>query len=631
MSSRSPANGATQQKTVTDHIARVDEWLRQVYASTLRPSTASDQFRQLDPLVARELQAALEELRDTREELRVNNELLRDTQNVIDEERERYQSLFDEAPDGYIVTDGQGVIKAVNQAAALMLNRPPNLLFGKPLIVHIALDRRPAFRRLLTRVSEERKAARADLRLMPRKGPPVDVAVHATSDGGSALQVMIRWSLRDITASREAAAARRLAIREQMARRSAQSSIKRLRFLSECTRAAAQELSVPQLASSCVTAAARFFCDTCIVYLSEGGQLEPVARRSRNPDVDARSDALQILLGLDEPNQGPLRTVFETGEPQVFPALNLSLKNRRELFSAIRRAEARHTILAPIAGKGGCIGVICFHSSSEDRGFGVHEVGTAFEVASRFGLALDNARLLAAAQAGNNAKTEFLATISHELRTPLTAVIGYVELLMAGLAEPLPPVAHNWLQRIRVSAEHQVRLIEDILTYVRAEAEREGVRFSKCGSAEIIEQAVAVLRPSFEQASVKLEVGQAENVSLTTDADRVRQILINLLSNALKFTPHGTVSVQAERGANGVCFTVSDDGVGIAPNHLEKVFEAFWQADQSDTRRFGGSGLGLAVSRRLARQLGGELRVESELGQGSKFVLELPLEPPREE
>jgi signal transduction histidine kinase len=364
-----------------------------------------------------------------------------------------------------------------------------------------------------------------------------------------------------------------------------------------------------------------------VICLSEGERLKVVARRSRNPDADARSEALQLLLGLDSTEQGPLRTVLESGEPMVFPPLNLSLKNRRELFAAIRKAEARHTILAPIHGRSGTIGVIAFYCSSEERGFGVQEVGTALEVCSRIGLAVDNARLLAAAQAGNNAKTEFLATISHELRTPLTAVIGYTELLMAGLGAPLPATAHNWLQRIRASAEHQVRLIEDILTYVRAEAEREGVRLSRSSAAEIIEEAVAVLRPSFEQASVELKVEAGENIVFTTDSDRVRQILINLLSNALKFTPQGSVTLGARRAENGVFFSVTDTGVGIACDHVEKVFEAFWQADQSDTRRYSGSGLGLAVSRRLARQLGGELRVESELGQGSRFLLELPFDP----
>ena len=628
MSSRLPdLPFALQQQLLNTHIARAHEWLshsRSGPRSDLPPDT-------VDPQTLHQLQAMLEELRVAEEELRSQNETLREAHEQIESERERYQHLFDEAPDGYIVTDAQGTIRAANQAAALMLNRPPHLLYGKPLIVHIALDRRPAFRRLLARISDEHKPARADLRLMPRKGPPVEVAVHAAADGRKANDHSIRWSLRDITASKEAAAARRLAIREQMARRAAQSSIKRLRFLAECTRASVQETGVQPLADACVAAAARFFCDTCVIYLLDKDELKPVARRSRNPEADARSDALQLLLGLDDVSSGPLRNVVDSGEPMVFPTLNLSLKNRREMFAAIRRSEARHTILAPIQGRTGNIGVICFHSSSEESGFGVQEVGTALEASSRFGLAVDNARLFAAAEAGNNAKTEFLATISHELRTPLTAVIGYAELLMGGLGEPLPPTAYNWLQRIRASAEHQVRLIEDILTYVRTEAEREGMRLSKTGTAEIIEQAAAVVRPGFENQSVTLEICAGENLTFTTDADRVRQILINLLSNALKFTPSGVVTVRAERGVDGVRLIVADTGVGISPNHLEKVFEAFWQADQSDTRRYGGSGLGLAVSRRLARQLGGELRVESELGQGSKFVLELPLTPPTSE
>ena len=613
-----PNRFAAQQKEIGDHIARVDAWLRDVPADP-GPALSEDTTRH-------ELQKTLEELRIAEVELRAQSESLQRAHNEIEVEHERFRRLFDEAPDGYIVTDSAGVVQDVNQAAALMLNRAPQLLVGKPLIVHIALDRRPAFRRLLSRIAIEQKPARADLRLIPRKGSPVEVAVHASTDGSTAGNRAIRWSLRDITASREAASARRLAIREQMARRSAQSSIRRLRFLAECTRASVQEPGVQQVVDACAAAAARFFCDTCVIYLVDNDELKVVARRSRTSEADARTEALQLLLGFEPTDQGPLKHVLESGELAVYPKLDFSLKSRRELFAAIRKAEGRHTIVAPLQGRTGNVGVMCFHAAAEDRGFGVQELGTALEASSRLGLAVDNARLYAAAQAGNHAKTEFLATISHELRTPLTAVIGYVELLIGGLAEPLPPVAHGWLQRIRASAEHQVRLIEDILTYVRAEAEREGLRITRVRTGEIIDQAVAVVRPSFEQASVTLDLVDQEDILLTTDADRVRQILINLLTNALKFTPEGSVTLSAERCNEHVRIAVIDTGVGIARDHLEKVFEAFWQADQSDTRRFGGSGLGLAVSRRLARQLGGELRVESELGLGSQFVLELPLD-----
>jgi signal transduction histidine kinase len=319
--------------------------------------------------------------------------------------------------------------------------------------------------------------------------------------------------------------------------------------------------------------------------------------------------------------------VLTSGELMVFPPLNLKQYSRRELFTALRAVEARHTIVAPIKARHGTLGALVMHAT-EERGFGVQEIGTVVEIATRLGLAIENARLYADAQAANNAKTEFLATISHELRTPLTAVIGYTELLMSGLAEPLPSTANNWLQRIRASAEHQVRLIEDILTYVRAEADRAGVRVAPVQTRELVEQAVSVLRPSFDQSAVELIIDAPVSVELQTDADRVRQILINLLTNALKFTPHGTVTLTVAIAEAGVRFTVTDTGIGIEKQHLEKVFQAFWQVEQSDTRRFAGSGLGLAVSRRLARQLGGDLFVASEVGQGSSFTLELPVQRP---
>ncbi len=231
----------------------------------------------------------------------------------------------------------------------------------------------------------------------------------------------------------------------------------------------------------------------------------------------------------------------------------------------------------------------------------------------------------AEAEQASRAKSDFLAVMSHELRTPLNAIIGYESLLADGITGPVNAAQRQQLGRIKSSATHLVGLIDEILTLARVEAGHERVRPERVDVAHALEDAAAMATPQAAARGIGFAVGVlAEPASLETDASKLRQVLLNLLSNAIKFTERGEVTLWAEVDAGAVRFLVRDTGVGIAPEHLERVFEEFWQVEQPTTRRATGTGLGLAVSRRLARLLGGDLTVQSERGVGSVFVLELP-------
>jgi signal transduction histidine kinase len=232
---------------------------------------------------------------------------------------------------------------------------------------------------------------------------------------------------------------------------------------------------------------------------------------------------------------------------------------------------------------------------------------------------------LATAETASRAKSDFLAVMSHELRTPLNAIIGYASLLSDGVTGAVSNPQRTQLARIKASAAHLVGLIDEILTLSRIEAGREEMRPEVVPIIRLLDEAGAMAVPLAEAKGLAFRIdAPADSVVIETDCGRTRQVLVNLLSNALKFTDAGEITMAAVADDGEVCFSIRDTGIGIAPEHLDRIFDEFWQVEQATTRRVGGSGLGLSVSRRLARLLGGELTVESEVARGSTFILRLP-------
>ena len=230
------------------------------------------------------------------------------------------------------------------------------------------------------------------------------------------------------------------------------------------------------------------------------------------------------------------------------------------------------------------------------------------------------------AERANRSKSEFLAVMSHELRTPLNAIVGYADLIQSEIAGPLTEAQRAHLLRIRASSWHLLDLIQDVLSFARIEAGREALRVAEVDAANLASDVVAYVQTSASEKDLKVRTElPAEPVVVATDPAKLRQILLNLMANAVKFTDCGEVGVRVERQPSGVQFEVWDTGPGIADGDRERIFEPFTQADQSMTRDKGGAGLGLAVSRRLAHMLNGTLELDGD-GQatGSRFVLRLP-------
>ncbi|HEX5871561.1 MAG TPA: ATP-binding protein, partial [Longimicrobium sp.] len=355
-----------------------------------------------------------------------------------------------------------------------------------------------------------------------------------------------------------------------------------------------------------------FLADRCGIYLAgDDGQLRLV----HCAEPDAADDRSAPADGAPVPADHPLRQAVESGEPRVIPVSE--------------ETEGESRIAVPMRARGRTLGALSLCAGPERRPYEARDAVSALEFADRAALAVDNARLFAQVEEANRAKTEFLATMSHELRTPLNAVQGYTNLLEAGIPEALSEPVLQYVRRVGLSARHLSQLIEEILAFSRLEAGRETVSPADVDVGEVVREVEAIVEPLAREKGLRLKMdAAAPSPPLHTDPRKLRQILLNLLGNAIKFTSEGEVAFTTRPDGGDVLFCVRDTGIGVPAEHLERIFEPFWQVEQGATRVAQGTGLGLSVSRRLAHLMGGTLTAQSRPGAGSTFILRLPLAPP---
>ncbi len=314
-------------------------------------------------------------------------------------------------------------------------------------------------------------------------------------------------------------------------------------------------------------------------------------------------------------------------------AVVVSDLSKEPTIRALNR-DTRSMLAVPVLDGTRVRGVLNFQSSEVDA-FGPAQIATAQIIATHAEVALSRAHLFQEITRRNQelerasrTKSEFLANMSHELRTPLNAIIGFSELLLDEPDESYgPETRRTYVETIHESGHHLLSLINDILDLSKVEAGRMELHLEEVPIADTVEQVLRTLEPLLARKTIAVEAEQIEVTELVADEGKLKQILYNLLSNAIKFTPDGgriTVAVTSIDGY--VRFTVADTGVGIAPEDQERIFEEFQQLDVGPARRFEGTGLGLALTRRLTELHGGRIWLESAVGKGSRFHVELPVQ-----
>jgi signal transduction histidine kinase len=316
------------------------------------------------------------------------------------------------------------------------------------------------------------------------------------------------------------------------------------------------------------------------------------------------------------------REVIRTRDVVAVTDFNASA---RPLVAVLPEVKIGPMLLAPLIAHDVILGVIAVTRDVGDRPFVAREISRLRDISDYAALALWKSELLDAAQAADRAKSRFLATVSHELRTPLTALAGYQELLVDQVIGPISDSQLDVLERMQAVTRHLAAVIEEVLAFSSLDEGRETVRPTDFLAADLVRATSAVVEPLARQKNLTFHSNvPSEPIRMTSDVDKIRQILINLAGNAVKFTDEGAIRLDLERGNGDVCFVVSDTGIGIAPQDIERLFKPFAQLDTGLTRRHGGTGLGLYISRGLAELIGGRIIVDSQPGKGSKFTLVLP-------
>lgn len=361
----------------------------------------------------------------------------------------------------------------------------------------------------------------------------------------------------------------------------------------------------------------------------------------------AASQGIQALLRGQEMllhDQSPARYVTLSAQPMVVPDLQALVTQGR--IPRDDGAITRAWLGVPMVTQGRVIGLIVLEKF-EPNFYNEDQASTVFALARQAGIAVENARLYEQTLAANRLKSEFLANMSHELRTPLNAIMGYSELLLSQVYGELNATQYDRMARVVSGGKHLLDMINGVLDLSRIEAGQMNLMLTPVSLDDVIYEVMTTITPQVEAKKLKLMVNlQPLLPPIQLDAERIRQIVTNLMDNAVKFTTEGAVRLDAVSAifqgglsiagreipqglkiphGNWLVLTVADTGVGIAKEHQGFIFDAFRQADSSSVRKFEGSGLGLAITLQLVRIHGGFMWVESELGAGSTFIVLLPI------
>ena len=529
-------------------------------------------------------------------------------------------AVLDASPEAVVLVGGDGIIRLVNERAERLFGYARRDLVGRPATLVLPTDVRAA------------REVQRQVHGVRRDGShfPAEVHVSAIPDGRDRLVTAV---VRDVTDQGPLDDDHNERGRAELARLHAEEAGRRASFLAEASRVLSASLDYEATLRSVARVAIPYLADYVLVdVLEPSGRLRRLAAAHTDPIVE-EGLATQEPRRPDVDDGSALDAVIERGEPTLVRDVSgewLAARSRdaQHLGVAVG-ARPSSLMLVPLRARGRTLGVVSLALADGERRYTLADLALAEDLAQRAALAADNARLYREAQDASRAKDEFLAVLSHELRTPLTPVLGWVRMLRGGTLTP--DATLRALDTVERNTRLQAQLVEDLLDVSRIVAGKLSLDLHPVALGPIVD---AVIESSAATAASKsivvtphVEPGLPR---IDADANRLQQVLANLLSNALKFTPPGgRVDVTVRRAGESLCLSVSDTGDGLAPEVAPHIFDRFRQADSTITRQYGGLGLGLSIVRHIVERHGGSVHVTSEgLGLGTTFTVMLPIGGP---
>lgn len=609
-------------------------WILQQRANAL-PNSQQALFSE----ALEELQAVLEELQASEAELRHQNEELVNTRQAVESERQRYQELFEFAPDGYLVTDASGRIQEANNAIASLLNVSQPFIVGKPLLVFIDQPDRSRFHLTLDRLQQLDKLEDWEIHLRSPKRSPFDAALTVSAVRNSVGQIgSLRWLLRDITERKQI---ERLLkhlnseLERQVQERTAQlqqaldfeAGLKRI---TDKVRDSLDESQILQAAVHELTLVLGLICCDTALY-DIGLATSTVRYEFTNVEVEGFVGSPSVLGQVISMATLP-ETYCQLLQGEYFQFCEIDLNSSRHL-----------TILAcPIADDQGVLGDLWLFKPQQDA-FSELEIRLVQQVTNQCAIAIRQARLYQASQVQiqemkklDQLKDSFLSTTSHELRSPVANMRMAIRMLKIAIAQERAASevtklekagsVDRYLQILNAECDREISLINDLLDLQRLEAGEQPLAVEPIRLQDWLPEVVAPFQERAHERQQTLQINVFPDLPvLVSDPAILERILTELLNNACKYTPlAGQITLKVQAQPDLMQLQVSNTSIEITTNELAYIFDKFYRIPNSDPWKQGGTGLGLALVQKLTEHLGGMISVESTAGQ-LYFTVELPL------
>ncbi len=587
----------------------------------------------------RELTEALEQQTATSEILRVISSSPTDIQPVLDAVAESAARLC-EAPNAVIHRFDGNILRRVGTFGQL-----PSGPIGEEVAAsrdkmsgRVALDRKTIHvQDLAVEVETEYPGDKA---ILKRGGTRTVLATPLLREGVSIGVIVIRRSeVRPFTdkqialvktfADQAVIAIENVRLFQEIQERTRelQLSLEEVRVLSEVSRTVSSSLDLQQVLDTVAGHAVNLSnSDGCGIFEFDPARraFHIIASQNLSDEYLAAIEGTTIDLGKTTIGQAA-----ESGQPMQIPDMTDAHGHPFREFTL--EVGFRAVLTLPMRGDDVTRGIVLFRRSPGHFDERVTNLLTA--LANQSKVAIQNARLFKEIEekgrqleTANRHKSQFLANVSHELRTPLNSIIGFTRIVLRKTEGQIPDLQKENLQKVLISGEHLLNLINGILDLSKIESGRMEVFAESFKLAEVIRVATSTVEPMLKDGRVRLVTEIAPEIPpLITDRDKLKQIILNLLSNAAKFTEQGEIKVSAWQENASLKLVVSDTGIGMKKEALDYIFDEFRQVDMSTTRKYGGTGLGLAIVKRLANLLGGDVGVESEVGKGTQFTITMPM------